>query len=116
VNHDKNMSSASTDNPESEHLRHRPEPYWQPLFNHMSDNYGLTLTEDEMHQIARAVDKCRVNPWTLCAHCKHWRTVVEPNYQVRGLCTGSQSPNIGLKTRGDQALPHGGAERTPNAK
>lgn len=73
----------------------------------MSEAYGLTLLEDEMHQIARAVDKCRTNPFTLCANCKHWTTTVEPNYQVRGQCGGNQSPNIGLKTRGDCGCRYG---------
>lgn len=30
-----------------------------PLFHHMSADHGLTLTEDELHQIVNAVDKCR---------------------------------------------------------
>ena len=36
-----------------------PETYWGPLFGHMDEEYELTLTDDECHQIARAVDECR---------------------------------------------------------
>jgi hypothetical protein len=35
------------------------KPYWFPLFEHMSQNYGLTLVDDELSQIARAVDEVR---------------------------------------------------------
>lgn len=33
--------------------------YLFPLFQHMSADHGLTLTDDELHQIINAVDKCR---------------------------------------------------------
>lgn len=35
------------------------EPYWQPLFDLMSDEHHLTLIESEMQDIAAAVDQCR---------------------------------------------------------
>lgn len=36
-----------------------PRSYWWPLFKHMSEAHGLTLVDDELHQIALAVDKVR---------------------------------------------------------
>lgn len=35
------------------------DPYWQPLFDLMSDEHHLTLIESEMQDIAAAVDECR---------------------------------------------------------
>ena len=36
-----------------------PTPAWHPLFAHMSTAHGLTLIDDELNQIARAVDRSR---------------------------------------------------------
>lgn len=33
---------------------------WYPLFEHMSDAYGLTLTDDELNSIASKADESRL--------------------------------------------------------
>lgn len=37
-------------------------PYYYPLFEHMAQNHGLTLTDSEMEGICRAVDAVRLTP------------------------------------------------------
>ncbi|MCA9458369.1 MAG: hypothetical protein KC587_17010 [Nitrospira sp.] len=34
-------------------------PYWFPLFNHMEEEHGKTLTDSELNEIAIKVDECR---------------------------------------------------------
>jgi hypothetical protein len=35
------------------------EPYYQPLFDHMEQEHGLTLIDSELHEIERKVDEYR---------------------------------------------------------
>lgn len=37
----------------------RVEPFWFPLFEHMSREHGLTLTDSELTEIADKVDESR---------------------------------------------------------
>lgn len=36
-----------------------PKNYYQPLFDHMLDEHGLTLLDSEMDEICRTVDKMK---------------------------------------------------------
>lgn len=34
-------------------------PYWYPLWRHMLEEHGMTLTDSELHEIVNKVDECK---------------------------------------------------------